>query len=66
MAGVWSAACELDQVRLDDHFVDLGGDSLRALQVVAELAGHGHHLALADLFQRGTVRELAAYLDSVS
>ncbi len=65
VADVWSEACELDQIRLDDHFIDIGGDSLRALRVVAELASHGYHLALADLFQRGTVRELAAYLDSV-
>ena len=64
VAQVWSVACEREEVRLDDHFIDIGGDSLRALQIVAELAGHGHQVALADLFQHGTVRELAAYLDS--
>lgn len=63
---VWSAALELGQVGLDDNFLDLGGDSLRAMRVVADLADHGHHVTLAQLVQLGTVRELAAHLDRVS
>jgi amino acid adenylation domain-containing protein len=62
----WSAALGLGQVGLDDHFLDLGGDSLRAMRVVAELADLGHHVTLPQLFQLGTVRELAAYLEELS
>lgn len=66
LARVWSAALELGQVGLDDNFLDLGGDSLRAMRVAAELADHGHHVTLAQLVQLGTVRALAAHLDRVS
>jgi amino acid adenylation domain-containing protein len=63
---VWSALFGLGEVGLDDHFLDLGGDSLLAMRVAAELADHGHHVTLAVLFQLGTVRELAAHLDRLS
>jgi amino acid adenylation domain-containing protein len=66
LARVWSAVVGLGQVGLDDHFLDLGGDSLQAMRVVAELADHGHHITLAQLFQHGTVRELAAHLEGLS
>ncbi len=60
---VWSAAFEVGQIGPDDDFFGLGGDSLRALRIVAELEGQGHQLTVPDLYELGTVRRLAAYLD---
>ncbi len=37
VASVWCKALELDQIELDDTFVDLGGDSMDALQVISEI-----------------------------
>ena len=52
------------RVGRDDNFFDLGGDSIRSLQVVARAKRCGLPLSLQDIFQRQTVRELAAHLES--
>ncbi len=37
VAEVWCKALDVEHIELDDTFVDLGGDSMDALQVVAEI-----------------------------
>ena len=37
LAGIWAAALGLDEVGIDDDFLELGGDSLRAMQVVTRV-----------------------------
>ena len=37
VAEVWGKVLEVEQVELDDTFVDLGGDSMDALQVIAAI-----------------------------
>jgi amino acid adenylation domain-containing protein len=58
--GVWRDVLELDQVVGNDNFFDLGGDSLRMMDVIARLkANHGIVLNPREiLFQ--TVAQLAA------
>ena len=51
-----------DSVGALDDFFDLGGDSLRAMTVLAEAALEG--LSAADVFQKRTPRAIAAALDS--
>jgi len=34
---VWADVLEVDQIELDDTFVDLGGDSMDALQVISAI-----------------------------
>ena len=50
-----SALC---RVGIDDRFFDIGGDSLRAIQVVSRATAAGVTLSLQQLFQRHTIREL--------
>ena len=56
----------LPDVGPDDGFFDLGGDSLRAVRLVAELtkATEGVQVRVMDVFQHPTVRELAAFVDA--
>ncbi|MCZ7428597.1 amino acid adenylation domain-containing protein [Micromonospora sp. WMMA1949] len=62
VAAVWREALDRPDIGLDDDFFDLGGDSLTALRVVAELDARGAGVPLAELYRRGTVRAVAAYL----
>jgi NAD(P)-dependent dehydrogenase (short-subunit alcohol dehydrogenase family) len=62
LAGIWQSVLGLDRVGVDDNFFDIGGDSVVAIQVVA-LAGHrGLQIAPELLFERQTIRTLAASL----
>ncbi len=49
-------------VAADDHFLDLDGDSLNALRLVALLSQHGLTLDVNDLFEQPDMTRLAQYL----
>jgi acyl transferase domain-containing protein/acyl carrier protein len=64
IADLWQQYLGLDQVGIDDPFFDLGGNSLVGVSMVRRLERElGLTLPPSLLFERPTVRELAAALD---
>ena len=60
LAHIWADVLGLDQVGIDDDFMELGGDSLRASQVVSRVTGElGVDIPLRSLFQASTVAYMA-------
>ncbi|MCH8619393.1 non-ribosomal peptide synthetase [Undibacterium sp. TS12] len=59
---VWQALLHVGAISVHDSFFDLGGDSLRAIQLKAMLAHRGYDFELQQLFSHPTVRELASLL----
>ncbi|WP_055482282.1 non-ribosomal peptide synthetase/MFS transporter [Sphaerimonospora mesophila] len=68
IAAAWCEVLGLKQVGVLDDFFDLGGHSLLATRVVArlrrELPPGGRPIALMDMFQHTTIRELAEQVRS--
>ena len=63
IASIWSEVLGLEQVGTQDNFFDLGGHSLRLLQVHLKLRqAIGRDVPLFELFQYPTVSTLAAHL----
>jgi amino acid adenylation domain-containing protein/non-ribosomal peptide synthase protein (TIGR01720 family) len=62
LAGIWEGVLGLEKVGLDDRFLDLGGDSIKALQISARLRAAGWRLELRNLYNHPTVGELAPLL----
>jgi amino acid adenylation domain-containing protein/non-ribosomal peptide synthase protein (TIGR01720 family) len=62
VADVWQAVLHLDRVGADDNYFASGGDSIKALQIVARLRARGHALQIRDFFTHPTVRELATLI----
>jgi amino acid adenylation domain-containing protein len=62
VAAVWESVLGVDRVGAGDDFFAAGGDSIRALKVLARLRAAGYGVELAQLFAHQTVRELAAVL----
>ena len=61
---IWRRVLDLDRVGIDDNFFALGGDSIRAIQVVAAAEAAGVRLTVQDLFRHQTVRQLAAQVSA--
>ncbi|MBX3016062.1 MAG: amino acid adenylation domain-containing protein [Caldilineaceae bacterium] len=60
---IWNSVLGLQQVGVRDNFFDLGGNSLLAVRLMAQIQqAFGKPLPLAALFQRGSVEQLAVLL----
>jgi amino acid adenylation domain-containing protein len=63
LASIWCSVLGQEQIGLDDNFFEVGGNSLRALQVVARLRDSvSQSLGPGDLFVRPTIRAMAGYV----
>jgi len=64
LAGIWAQLLGVERVGIHDNFFELGGHSLLLVQLHSRLQQHfGEKASLADLFQYGTLGELARHLD---
>ncbi|WP_441247471.1 amino acid adenylation domain-containing protein [Kitasatospora sp. McL0602] len=63
LCGLFAEILALPEVGVDDSFFDLGGHSLLAIRLIAEIEARGlGALAVRDVFEARTIRELAARL----
>lgn len=65
LAEIWREVLQLDDVAVDASFFDLGGDSMRAIQMIAGAEARGLNIEAALIFQYQTIRELAAELPAL-
>jgi non-ribosomal peptide synthase protein (TIGR01720 family) len=66
LADIWQEVTGIEQVGIHDNFIELGGDSLIGVQVIARANEAGLHLTSQQLFQHQTIAELAAVEGTVS
>ncbi|MGI5241841.1 AMP-binding protein [Dactylosporangium sp. CA-139066] len=64
-AQLWSVALDLDQISASDDFLQLGGASLAAMEVVSELSEElGRKVTVRDLLDSTSLRQFAARVDA--
>jgi amino acid adenylation domain-containing protein len=59
LARIWSEVLDVERVGVTDNFVELGGDSIKALQVVARARHKGFVLHPRELLADGTISKFA-------
>ncbi|NNE45366.1 MAG: amino acid adenylation domain-containing protein [Rhodothermales bacterium] len=57
---VWKKVLGTECIRLDDSFFEIGGDSIRSIEMLSLARQRGLTLPLSVLFGKGTIREMAA------
>jgi len=62
---IWKQVLSHDRIATTDNFFDLGGDSVKALQIVARARSAGLRLKPGQLFSHQTVAELATIAKTV-
>ncbi|WP_181408136.1 non-ribosomal peptide synthetase [Pararhizobium mangrovi] len=65
LAAIWCAVLDLDDVGIDDGFVDLGGTSLMLARVHERMLAGWPSIRIADLFAHPTIRTLATHLNAL-
>jgi phthiocerol/phenolphthiocerol synthesis type-I polyketide synthase E len=67
VAGIWSSVLGVTTVRADSDFFDLGGNSLVAVQLIAQIReATGVRLPMRAIFETPTVAEMAAIITAMS
>lgn len=67
VAKVWGEVLGFDELRVDDNFYELGGDSILATQVVNRINNENNlKISLIEIFNYETIKELAQYVESLS
>lgn len=56
------ATLGIDKVGIMDNFFDIGGDSLKAIELISKLEKQGYHTDTKTIFECDTVKELAEKL----
>ncbi|MCR8843450.1 amino acid adenylation domain-containing protein [Paenibacillus sp. SC116] len=65
LADLWQDVLGIRQVGTEQNFFELGGDSIKALQIGARLNGRGYKMELKDLFQFPQIKLLSKYIKTV-
>ena len=59
LAEVWQRVLGVDRVSIHDNYFDLGGDSIRSIQVRAQAQKAGYDFSVQQIFEHQTIAELA-------
>ena len=62
----WKAVFNVDEVKDDDNFFEVGGDSMKGMQLLACLAEKGLKLDMLKIYTQPTVEEMAEYLEETA
>ncbi|MFI6387453.1 SDR family NAD(P)-dependent oxidoreductase [Nonomuraea sp. NPDC050540] len=66
LAGIWSGVLGVKDIAADDDFIDLGGNSLVAVQLIAQVRTTvGVRLPMRALFEAPTIAQMAAKIESL-
>ncbi|MGV9308918.1 MULTISPECIES: phosphopantetheine-binding protein [unclassified Nonomuraea] len=60
LSGIWEEVLDIEGITQDDHFFELGGDSLLAVTMVSRARRAGLHIAVKDLVDNPVLRDLVA------
>nr|HMQ59903.1 condensation domain-containing protein [Flavilitoribacter sp.] len=66
LARIWADLLGLERVGINDNFYELGGDSIKALQVASQLHRAGWKVETKDIFLHQTIGELGTRLQTIS
>ncbi|MGC5328107.1 amino acid adenylation domain-containing protein [Brevibacillus sp. SYSU BS000544] len=62
IASVWCEVLGLKQVGIEQSFFDIGGDSIKSIQIVSRLRRHSVKLEVKDIMQYKTIAEIARHI----
>ncbi|MDZ8087067.1 MAG: phosphopantetheine-binding protein [Nostoc sp. ChiSLP01] len=66
LATIWSQVLGIPQVGIYDNFLELGGDSIGSIQVVAKAYEAGLKFTTNQLFEYLTIAELAMIVETIA
>jgi acyl transferase domain-containing protein/acyl carrier protein len=63
VAKVWREVLGIDEIDIDDDYFELGGDSLKAIEILSKLNERNISIPLKKVIEYPTIKSLAAFID---
>ncbi|MBA4538661.1 amino acid adenylation domain-containing protein [Bacillus aquiflavi] len=64
LVSIWQDVLGVREIGINDSFFEVGGDSIKALQIVSKLSQVGFKLKIKDLFSNPKIKNLSKYIKS--
>ncbi|MCW3072739.1 MAG: hypothetical protein JWO44_2629 [Bacteroidetes bacterium] len=59
MTEVWKDVLGLGRIGIDEDFFEIGGDSIKAIQIASRMHREGYNVQVRDIFKKSTIEELS-------
>ncbi len=66
LAEIWGDVLGTTKIGVSSNFFDMGGDSIKAIQIAARIHKAGYRLEVKDIFKNPTLSEQAVFLGSIN
>ncbi len=66
LARIFSQVLQQAKISVEDNYFDLGGDSIKAIQIAAQASQFGMRIKPSQLFDHQTIQELADYISNTN
>ncbi len=66
LADIWQEVLGIEKIGIMDHFFELGGDSIKGLQMAARLNRAGYKVGIKELFQFPSIAKLSSQVTRLS
>lgn len=63
LARIWEVTLDISPVGIDDDFFQLGGDSIKAIQLISRARTKGYNFEVDHLYKNPTIKQLVAFVD---
>lgn len=60
---IWSSVLEVDDIGITDEFYELGGDSIKAIEILTKIRALGFQCSIQDLLHSGTIKSISNNLE---
>jgi amino acid adenylation domain-containing protein/non-ribosomal peptide synthase protein (TIGR01720 family) len=65
LATTWQDVLSMEKIGIDHNFFEIGGDSIKAIQIASRLLAQGFKLEIRDLFDHPTIKNLSQYIRKI-
>jgi amino acid adenylation domain-containing protein/non-ribosomal peptide synthase protein (TIGR01720 family) len=62
---IWQQVLGIERIGINNNFFEIGGDSIKAIQISARLQQYGLKMEIRDLFLNPTVKQLSKYIKKI-
>ena len=59
LVDIWCQVLKRSSVGIDENLFEIGGDSLKAIQLISRMNQHGYNYTVSDLFEHPTIEYLS-------